>query len=409
MKENKIAHNRQSPAEIQRSLDNGINLNAPYKISFVKREQGESKNLKGFFRCGEHGDISQLKTISNHTRKVRPTNPCPQCQKENLSKRSSIPHAVIQTISNKKFGNFTYTLLGRDKQNHDKGLFKCKHHPKANISQDLRSHRLGIRPICCVETAFINKDELQTRANDIFGEYRYIVINIIEKSRATVKCSKHKTEYNTDKTSFKNHPYGGCKECSLENKKPSYSMSFLQFKEEALKLHPEYIYTEKINKEHIKSKSGKVIITCKEHGDFNSTYINHIKNKAGYCPDCKSLKSNNEIIIENYLKEHDLEYFYNKEFQDCKRVFKLKFDFYLPNSNLIIEYDGEQHFKHVSKFGSLKKFKISQERDQIKNKFAKSEGINLLRIHYSLKVEEYLSLIEKTLELIKNGETVFQI
>ena len=69
-----------------------------------------------------------------------------------------------------------------------------------------------------------------------------------------------------------------------------------------------------------------------------------------------------------------------------------KFDFYLPHQNLIIEYDGEQHFKPVqfggmTKQQAIKEFKIRKKFDKLKDEWAKKKNINLLRIGYKEKAE----------------------
>ena len=64
-----------------------------------------------------------------------------------------------------------------------------------------------------------------------------------------------------------------------------------------------------------------------------------------------------------------------------------RFDFYLPDYNLMIEYDGEQHYMPVN-FGENdqklmeEKLKIRQKNDQIKNNYCEVNNINLLRIPY---------------------------
>ena len=52
-------------------------------------------------------------------------------------------------------------------------------------------------------------------------------------------------------------------------------------------------------------------------------------------------------------------------FNDCKRKNKLRFDFYLPKYNVLIEYDGMQHFKPIIFFGGIKKFNVNKEIDKM--------------------------------------------
>ena len=76
----------------------------------------------------------------------------------------------------------------------------------------------------------------------------------------------------------------------------------------------------------------------------------------------------------------------------------LFFDFYIPKLNMVIEYDGIQHFepvfrKGVTKEKSVKLFEDSKIRDSIKNDYCKNNNIFLLRISYKDfdKIEEILN------------------
>lgn len=63
-----------------------------------------------------------------------------------------------------------------------------------------------------------------------------------------------------------------------------------------------------------------------------------------------------------------------------------RFDFYLPDYNLFIEYDGQQHYQPVRFFGTDKDaqqvFERTQANDKIKNRYCEENNINLLRIPY---------------------------
>ena len=66
---------------------------------------------------------------------------------------------------------------------------------------------------------------------------------------------------------------------------------------------------------------------------------------------------------------------------------RCRFDFYLPKYNLMIEYDGEQHFS-VAHFSNnneeknIQAFEGTRKRDKLKNKYCKDNDTNLLRIPY---------------------------
>lgn len=82
---------------------------------------------------------------------------------------------------------------------------------------------------------------------------------------------------------------------------------------------------------------------------------------------------------------------------ECKNNRSLPFDFYLPEYNTCIEYDGEQHFYPIDfSFGKLshenvlEKFIDVKKNDSIKTNFCKKEGINLLRISYKQNIKKEL-------------------
>lgn len=70
-----------------------------------------------------------------------------------------------------------------------------------------------------------------------------------------------------------------------------------------------------------------------------------------------------------------------KWFSDCRDINPLPFDFYLPNSNQIIEFDGKQHFDQSSLFYHTT-LSDQKSHDEIKNKYCKDNNIGLLRIPY---------------------------
>lgn len=72
-----------------------------------------------------------------------------------------------------------------------------------------------------------------------------------------------------------------------------------------------------------------------------------------------------------------------------------KFDFYLPNKNICIEYNGIQHYESVIRFGGEKIFRIQQIKDKIKSDFCNTNDIKLEIIKYSDKLENKLNTLIK--------------
>lgn len=112
--------------------------------------------------------------------------------------------------------------------------------------------------------------------------------------------------------------------------------------------------------------------------------------------------SKGEDLLDYLLGNMGIVYIRQKTFEDCinpKTNYKLKFDFYLPDYNCCIEYDGEMHFKYKNQgWNNKENFESTIERDNIKNKYCEDNGIKLIRIPYT----EYKNIDEDYLwELIK--------
>lgn len=140
-----------------------------------------------------------------------------------------------------------------------------------------------------------------------------------------------------------------------------------------------------------------ITITCPYHGDFKQKSYDHIKGHIG-CKKCE-VKSLGEDKIKNFLEEINILYMKEYSFSDCKYKNKLKFDFYLPDYNLCIEFDGIHHFKAVKYFGGMKKLTETKLRDEIKTQYCKNNNIKLLRIKYDEDIDKILKINLITTEL----------
>ena len=101
---------------------------------------------------------------------------------------------------------------------------------------------------------------------------------------------------------------------------------------------------------------------------------------------------------EKYLSYNDAKN-YLKKFKTCMNIKELPFDFYLPEYNLCIEYDGEHHFHIVSKYGGVEYLEKVKRNDTIKNIWCLDNSIKLLRISYKEKGKIFDILSEKLLSL----------
>jgi len=92
--------------------------------------------------------------------------------------------------------------------------------------------------------------------------------------------------------------------------------------------------------------------------------------------------SRGEEKIKNILIKYDIDFKSEFTFENCRHINKLPFDFYLNKLNILIEYDGEHHFKKI-KYYHKDNFSNTLRNDFIKNNYASENKIPLLRIPYT--------------------------
>jgi len=130
----------------------------------------------------------------------------------------------------------------------------------------------------------------------------------------------------------------------------------------------------------------KVKIICNKHGIFEQIPATH-SNGHG-CPSC--CESHGERNIRVFLEKNNVKYIKEKKFNKCKNKKLLSFDFYLPDLNTLIEFDGIQHFKPINHFGGIKAFNMLKYNDNLKNIFANQNQYKLIRISYNENINEKL-------------------
>ena len=108
--------------------------------------------------------------------------------------------------------------------------------------------------------------------------------------------------------------------------------------------------------------------------------------------------SGGEKAIKHYLKSKNIAFIQQFRYFDCKDILTLPFDFYLPDYNICIEYQGQQHYKPVKFSNSqsdtavLENFNLLQKHDMIKRNFCKSNNIKLIEIKYDENIAKKLEL-----------------
>jgi hypothetical protein len=237
-------------------------------------------------------------------------------------------------------------------------------------------------PICGVinshKTQSFNKETFVKKASKIHNnKYDYSLVEYVNCfTKIKIICPTH-GEF---KQRPNNHIRGDqCPKCGIVTvtKKQSYDNNI--FIKKAIGVHGDkYDYS---LVDYVLSKI-KIKIKCPKHGVFLQKPSDHLYGKG--CPHCRTSKG--EIMVKNFLEEKNIKYISQHSFPECRYKRVLKFDFYLPNHNMCIEYDGKQHFTEKNPFGDCD----IKKRDEIKNQYCIDNSIGLIRIKYSENVGDKL-------------------
>lgn len=126
---------------------------------------------------------------------------------------------------------------------------------------------------------------------------------------------------------------------------------------------------------------------CKcDCGNYHTATVGHLK--SGTVKSCGCLKSQYEQLIRQILENNNIHFEAEKIFSECRAERCLPFDFYIPEINLLVEMQGEQHYKPVIFWGAEAGLKKRQEYDRIKEEFCIQNGYKLLKIAYNENIEQ---------------------
>lgn len=152
-----------------------------------------------------------------------------------------------------------------------------------------------------------------------------------------------------------------------------------KFIQKAKSIHGEkYDYS----KADYKNTKTKITIICPIHGEFTQRPHAHLSSKDG-CPVCKEPLG--EKAIRVYLENNNIQFEKEKTFIHCisQKGFKLRYDFYLSDLNILIEFHGQQHYDSNWKWSNKDRLIESRNNDKLKEIFAEKEKIKLVIIPYT--------------------------
>lgn len=139
--------------------------------------------------------------------------------------------------------------------------------------------------------------------------------------------------------------------CGCYNKKINYKIHYVNLKGQKFGKLTVIEDTEKItNNRH---RIWKCQCDCGTVIEVSSDKLT-----TGNTQSCGCLKSKGEEKIGELLNQANISFEKEKTFLDCKNINSLRFDFYIPSQNCLIEFDGIQHFKNIEHFGGGKFFSV---------------------------------------------------
>lgn len=314
-----------------------------------------------------------------------------------------------------------------------KVIITCPEH--GDFEQIPNSHLTGKGCINCGGKGKLTTEEFVINAKEVHGDkYDYSrVIYETAKKPVEIICKKHGMFNQTPN----NHTQGqGCPSCISR-----VIVNTEEFIERARKTHGDmYDYSKVIYVNGI----NKVIIFCKEHGDFEQSASEHIRGRG--CRKCADLylsklntltteefiskakevhgdkfdyskvvyvsaisridimckkhglfqqratnhlsgsgcptckSSKGELSIAKILNKYNIDYI--QEYIIPNQMYRFYYDFYLPDHNLLIEYHGIQHYKPIEYFGGESGFQDLKLRDSFKKQLAKYTKYQFLEIKY---------------------------
>lgn len=324
--------------------------------------------------CDNEWDVYPCSFLSNEKR-------CPYCSGLMRKTPEEFKKEVFELVGNE------YAVLSDYKNNHTKVKMR---HEKCGYEWRVIpiSFLQGSRCPKCFGTAKKTTVQFKENVFTLVGK-DYTVINeyINAKTKILIRHNKCGHEYLVTPSDFLSGKR--CPKCGAIRRTDK------QFKKIIFDLvGEEYVFLEKYINSYTKirvkhNKCGKTYKTTPDTFIYGSR-----------CPHCNSSKG--ELKIANFLTKNNIDFEVEKTFEDLKHKGFLRFDFYLPEYNLLIEYDGKQHFEPVDFSGNnpelaIKNFKLRKKRDALKDNYAKDKGIKLLRIPYT-KYDEIKHILKEKLK-----------
>ena len=276
----------------------------------------------------------------------------------------------------------------------NKVIITCREH--GDFMQVARYHLMGYGCSKCSGLKKGTTDEFIHKAQKIhLDRFDYSLVDFKNiNNKVEIICKRHGMFHQIPK----NHLNGlGCSKCKGEQNSKRSRSTTAEFIQKAQKRHGDlFDYSKSV---YITTYR-KVVVICRQHGDFLTSPHLHIIGTG--CPKCnrKSQHRLFELIQSTFPKEEVIWEFWDKW------LGKQRLDIFLPRLNVAVEYQGIQHYKPVSKYsrngdGGQAAFEQAVKLDQRKRLLCQKNDCALFELQYDHKkadLDRLLSSIRSIIE-----------
>lgn len=343
-------------------------------FEYVSVEYNNSKATINY-KCKIHSDKGIHKMSYMNMKKS--SGKCPYCTHRNTNEE------ILQERVNEI--NKNIKIVGKYSKSNKKIECLCTIHDsmfRITPNQLINGHGC---PICGHESMV--KKRTKTHADfckEVYNKFGNSISVISKYNGARNKvhcvCNKHNYEFDICASNLITSVKLACPLCIGEDIHNRCAKTNSEFINELKKINPNIVPVG-----NYINISTKILCKCKIHNYEWYAMPLKILSKHTGCPKC-SLYNYEEKICD-LLDDWGYKYICQKRFVDCKDVYTLPFDIYLYEYNILIEYDGEQHFRIIPRGKKdynrlLNDFNIIVKHDIIKTQYCKENNIPLIRISY---------------------------
>jgi len=322
--------------------------------------------------CPIHGSF-QMKPNSHYNGQG-----CPKCGRISANKNIALDYSVFLDRAEQVHNN-RYTYQEESYTNYTTKInIYCSEHgyfkqtPHSHISMKTGCPKCGyLRGSKLIQKSWDTVHDLFLVAHGNKYEYeKGSFVNVSKKMK--IKCKEHGWFFQKP---YSHYGGSGCIKCGVEEAHESQKIDYEEFVKRSIDKHGNIF---KYNKSSYIDIFTSIEIECSKHGVFSQKPRDHYRGSG--CPKC--ISSRGETQVRLFLENQNIKFEEQKKFEDLSHKNKLRCDFYLPEFNTVIEYNGLQHYEPISVFGGINGLMQTQKRDLIKYAYLEANKIELIIIRF---------------------------